>query len=1197
VNWTAAQVEAIEAEGPEVLCTAAAGSGKTAVLAARVVRRLLAGPGRLLVLTFTRSAAEEMRARIAQAARALGGDPTEPLDRVEATTLHGFCERTLRRHFAVLGLDPGFRILDEAEARALLEDALEEALAARYRGDGLSPEARLAFGDAVERYGGRRLDATVRRLVLELLGFARSLPDPDAWLARALGTIPPWDAARAEARRILEACLRRARAARALAPPAYRPTVAADEAVLEDLLARLAGPWDAWAEAVQAARLGALPRSGLRTEDDRAAAARVRTLRERNREALRALREGPFGRTGAHLEAEAVRVAEEVRPLLELVRDVAARYELAKRRAGALDFEDLEHGCLRVLAGEEGALVAGQVDEVVVDEAQDLSPIQDEILSRLAARGARLFAVGDVRQSIYAFRHAEPRRFRARAERARAAGGRVVALADNFRSRRPVVAAVNFLFRRLFAAPGSGLEDLADAPLVCAAAYPPRPDGGEGAPVGLTLVEAEAEDPEEPQALEREAEVVADRVAAWVGREWVWDGSSYRPARPGDVAVLLRAPGPTGRLYVEALTRRGLPCWSPDAARRAESVEGRTVVAWLRTLDNPRQDIPLAATLLGPLGGWTPEELARVRLAAPEATLFSAVRAAALGRGVGPDLRDRARAFLAQLARWRRLARREGVAAALADALDATGYVGYVRGLPGGAERLAHLTWCLEACREADALPDAGPARAAAYLEGEPGPGVAASAEAAGDRVRVLSIHASKGLEFPWVVVAGLGRRLRAPEAWDLVAHRDLGLGARAVDLDRRLRWPTLAHAAIAARRRAEARAEELRLLYVALTRAREGLCLVGTVAGLAERLGGWAEAAGWDEDPDLGEATCYLDWIVPALARHADVASALGAAAGIPARGAPDPGGSRWEVVCVGTGNGPRPAATAGAPPAAVSPPAEGLPPAEVLRRLEEEAAWRYPWEAVARTRAKRAVGELAHALDPEGAAPWGPEASPAPRRPRWFGPVAEPAPSEVGAAAHALLRHLDLTGPCDAAALAACRDGLVARGLVDPRAAARVDLDAVARLLAGPLGRQLRAHASLLHREVPFALRLPAHRVEPSLAAAADEWVLVQGVADAVLDLPEGLELVDYKTDAAGARHAARHVAQLRLYAEAMARAWGRPVRAAWLAFLATGEVVRVPVPLGADGPPVPGRRDASPDPGDGTVRSEPDGGRGAT
>jgi len=1258
-RWTDPQQQAIDARGGHVLCAAAAGAGKTAVLTERVVSRL-ADPqdpldvDQLLVVTFTRSAAAEMRRRIAGRLRERAPESARLqrqlwlLPQADIATIHGFCERTLRRHFAVAGLDPRFAMLDAEEGRLLRRECLENLLEARYRGDG---GLEAAFADMVARYGGRRLDEGLRPLVLRLHDFALSLEDPSGWI-RDQGEAArrtDFPTARQAALRTLRQAAARTRRAATLAerpdgPYAYADALEADADLLVGLSAAADGPWDAFAAALRGASFARLKQ--MNDDASRLIADRVKALRAKTKDEIAALAAGPFGRPAADHEAETAAVADHLQPLLHLVADLESAFTAAKRRLNALDFDDLEHRTLEVLRGPQGPAATARYREVLVDESQDLSPVQDGLLSALCAQAA-LFCVGDARQSIYGFRQAEPRRFLERAAAYADGGrGRRIGLPHNFRSRRGVIAGINLLFDRLFLARGSGLPLGEAGPLLYGADY-----GEDDPPLELHLLEGDLEQAEAP-VIQREAAAVADLVVGWLGGATVGSGSAARPAQPGDVAILLRAMRGVDAYYLEALRARGVAAWAPAGGGRAATPEGRTVLAWLSVLDNPQQDIPLAATLRGKFGGFDDTDLAEMRAAAPGGNLWRALRAC--GRRGPAGLRARAAAALVRLDAWRTAARRGGFGGLVGAALQETGYLAYVGGLPGGAERRRNLAWVHERCRAADRFAAMDLPRLIDFLErGESGETVAEAAAQAGDAVRIMSVHASKGLEFPLVVVAGLGRRFQFRDRQgDVLAHREAGLGAKAVDLDRRLRWPTLRHAAVAERLEADARAEELRVCYVALTRARERLALVGTVRGLAERAAEWCAVAGLDLD--LGDGACPLDWIGPVLAAHPDVAAPLAALADRPGGGdgdgddAPPPaealraggtapgdgggaaagapgtraqGGCRWVLTLhQGEGSNPATAAAEGAGPGAraeTSPsrdtagaaagrveqaadaadregdaagatvPALRQQAADAtLARLDAEAAWRYPWAAVAGLSAKVTVGELRDAgfgeeepggtlEEVERARGGGRRRSTADggallARPRLHpGP---PSPAEVGTATHLVLRHLDPAAGSDDAAVRRAVFDLLAREALEPAAGAAVDLAAIAAFLGGTLGQRLRAaHAAgALRREVPFALRLAATEVYGPAApadSAAQEWVLVQGVFDALLIEPHGLTLIDYKTDrvrgdAALEAAVARYRAQLALYARAAASAWQRPVREAWLAFLGPGREIRVPI-----------------------------------
>ncbi len=1178
-DWTEPQRAAIMDRGGHVVCLAAAGAGKTAVLTERVIGRL-ADPvdpldiDQLLVVTFTRLAAAEMRQRIASALRQNQSRSPRAARQVlllplaDISTLHSFCERTLRRHFDAAGCDPAFTVLSAGAAETIRMRTLEQLLAEEAPGgQNLLP--------LLERHG---TSGRLGHLVLRVHSFARGQADPTAWLDAATERtrLTEEPLARAGLRRSLQHCLHRCRQALRIAqlpggPGNYLPALESDQSLFEGLLRAVDAPWDTIAAALVQASFPAL---SCDTEADQRLAARVRQLRDASKDDIKSLRRGVYGRPAANLENEDRVVSAELSALVGLVREFDTRYHEAKRQENALDFDDLEHRLLAVLQaeGEAARSIRRRYREVLVDESQDLSPIQQELLSAIVGRDGEpfLFSVGDVRQSIYGFRHAAPERFVERAEGyGEEGGGRLLELPDNFRTRPRLVDGINAIFRPLFAAEGSDLPQGYAGPLQYRARYPELPNHEPEPLIELRLVEGEDLDPDPSRpddvaalrtALEREASVVADRVQSWLAEKTpVWDHSRkrYRSATYGDVAILLRATTGSAAAYLAALQARSIPCWAADLANRQETVETRTVIAWLQTLRNPLADIPLAATLRGPLGGFTDADLLRIRTTLPQGSLWDALTTTAT---TGPeDLRPVVATWLHNLEHWRTLIRRAPAAEVVEAVLQDSGYVHTTTTLPLGAERQKTLNWIVERCREADRTIHGDLQALCDFLtSSDAQEGIGEAARAVGDQVRILSVHSSKGLEFPLVVIAGLGRTFSFRSARDeVLAHRGLGLGALAADPVRRLRWPTLRHAIIAEQLRHEERAEELRIAYVAMTRAKERLCLVGRSKDLLQDAAGWLDQARTEGGvSDLGDGRRVLDWIVPVLATRAEVAGALDALVGtVPAVGVRDP----LFNVSLGPVQESLETDPAESKPLAADP--DTTVDEALWQRLSEEADWQYPYAHLAGRYAKTSVGELARHLTAAGleepAAVLGTEQQPPLPGPRRLNNVA-PSPAEVGSATHLLLSRIDLGGPVDSNAITRCLDRLITDQHITARVAQAVDVDSVARFLRSPLGERLHRNAGSVLREVPFLLRLPAVEVYPEIEADPHEWVLVQGTVDCLLVQSDHLILVDYKTDRAvgpSDRTVAQYREQVRLYARAMTAVWGRPVREAWIAFLQTG------------------------------------------
>lgn len=1405
VRWTPEQEQAIGARGTDVLVAAAAGSGKTAVLVERIIRRLTdprdpLDVDELLVVTFTEAAAAEMRDRIGRALQAaLAQDPENPrlqrqlalLGRAAISTLHSFCLSLIRQYFYRLGLDPAVSVMGEHEALLLRHEVLDELFARRFDEAEDGP-----FHALVDRYGGGRDDEKLRKLVLAIYDHMQALPWPEAWLEESLARfdvpadavledLPWWPPLSRRIRLELELAADALASARALAgrpggPAAYLDVLAAEEAAIRAAAAAAdTASYDELAAAVGAIDFRRLP--GTRKgEADEALKEAVGKLRERAKKAVRTVRERWFCRTaGAWLE-DLRAVAPHLRTLGDVVREFGEAFRAAKAAQSAVDFNDLERFALQLLrdpASVPGRLIPSDVArdlraryrEILVDEYQDINGVQDAILTLVARDGQEgppnRFMVGDVKQSIYRFRHADPGLFMEKYAAYRpwagapdpgVAGARIV-LGANFRSREGVVNAVNFIFRQIMTPQAGELAYDREAELVYRAGYPPLPGGdphgnaGELAeaetalepPVELHLIDTEAmageeagaragdggealaaeadlaagpgpgagadladgaadddDDADDPAAqaaaeladltaIEREARLIAARIRAMVDGTagqppvQVWDRGlkAYRPLRYRDIVILMRAT--TGRVntVVEVLSQAGIPAYGQMATGYFQATEVQVFLSLLQILDNPRQDIPLAAVLHSPIVGLSAADLARIRLAAPRGSFYDALVAAAqapgaarapeaaaaaevlpageaaaapgavsgdgalctVGQGDGAlrtagqgdgalhtgtaGLQAVLANFLESLDRWRTLARRRPLSQVVWQILQETRYLHYVSGMPGGAQREANLLALYERAREFDQFARQGLFRFLRFIERlqaeKSDMGTAPALGEGEDVVRIMSIHKSKGLEFPVVFVAGLGSKFSDQDLkGDLLLDRRLGFGPQLVDPETRVKYPTVAYHAVRETTRLANLAEELRVLYVALTRARERLVLVGSVDKLRARCARWSRGAGapgWAlPESLLLSAENYLDWIGPAVLRHRDgeplrelaADAARAGESGLNPSVAGDP--SRWAVTRWDQASLQRLLAeTAGdeAPPAldwarvgAAQPLDRPLdePLGDLLRA---RFGWRYPFEPVVRRFGKLSVTELKGYFDPDAESPAeqvvpsetalpSPAGSPhapaeaaqtaasaEPRgaraaaaeaassafagRPRFLQERRTLSPTERGTVMHVVLQHLDLTRPLDPTGVGQQLADMVARELLTPQQAAVVDVEAIADFFASPLGRRILEARDRVRREVAFTLAVPAGEVYSDLPpeVAAGDVVIVQGMIDLLLEEDDGFVLVDYKTDRREPEQAAlRYGTQIRLYRRAVEEILGRPVKEAYLHFLASRRSVPV-------------------------------------
>lgn len=981
--WTDDQWKAVATGGRNVLVAAAAGSGKTAVLVERIIRKISADTDvdRLLVATFTKAAAAEMKERIRIALeKALEREPDSEhlrrqlalMNRAAITTIHSFCLDAIRRYYPLIGLDPGFRIANETESELLRLDALDALFDEKYEdaGDGG------AFLRLADRFGGERGDEPLYRLVQQLYEFSRSHPWPEHWLRETAAAFrvtgvaelsaTPWAAAiRGDAARSLAGAADLLRQAKAVAelpdgPANYAGMLAEDLEVVERLRRAVdERPWGELPELFREAAFGKL--KAVRGDScDKALQEKAKELREQAKQIVLGMRDEWFGRPAEAFVRELAELAPLMEALAELVIEFGRRYETAKRERGLLDFGDLEHYCLRILRDpsstpEKTVPSAAaleyrrQFEEVLLDEYQDTNTVQEAIVELISREGAgNRFMVGDVKQSIYRFRLAEPNLFlqkykayRSDAEIGgetetpadppgteaqpdhdgtgapagagvsgaaapgaadREAPGLRIDLSRNFRSRPEVVNGVNDVFRAIMRESVAEMDYDRSAELVCGASYPQPPAGDDRFAVELSVIDrggvraavsadAGAADEDEAEEAARAAEAAEDALTAQLearhiarrireladGGFRVYDGrkGTDRPLAWRDVVILLRATRQWAPVMIEELQAAGIPAYAELSTGYFDATEVEVMLSLLRVIDNPYQDIPLAGALRSPIFGLTAEELARIRIPSRHSSYYEAVLRAAGDLLVAEDTRRKLSLFLDRLDRWRDEARQGSLAELLWNIYRETGYYDWVGGLPGGAQRQANLRALYDRARQYEATSFRGLFRFLRFIDRmrESGGDLGTARELGEqeDVVRIMSIHKSKGLEFPVVFVAGLGKPFNQQDVnGAFLMHKELGFGPRYVDPELRIAYPTLPYLAVRQRMRMEMLAEEMRVLYVAMTRPKEKMILVATADDAQRQLERWRTAADGGAIPDyrLAAARCYLDWLGPLAAQ-----------------------------------------------------------------------------------------------------------------------------------------------------------------------------------------------------------------------------------------------------------------------------------------------------------------------------------------
>ncbi len=1141
-NWTAEQRRAIETPG-SLIVSAAAGSGKTAVLTERIARHILEGasPDDLLVVTFTRAAAAEMKKRIGDRLSALAaqqqGDEAarlygaaEGIGRANISTIDGFCSHVLRRHFDIAGLDPAFRAGEEAENLALRQEALDELMERYY--------AQKGFSDLVDAFGE---EAEFSAQFLRLYEFIMAQPEPMEWLKEAIDkydiaedALPLCPAAEEYLKGLkvrLGAYMDILRSRRDEIAEDYPKTAA----ILDGDLTQLGGALlqkslRGYANQLSACAFATFSMRGA----EKSYSEYVKKPRDDMKKEVKkhiALSGKPIGRQAKLLAG--------IKPLLDMLYsftgDFIALYSEKKEQAGIIDYADMEHialGLLRLPAVAKE--YRDRFSFVFIDEYQDCSPLQNALFSALA-RPDNLFIVGDVKQSIYGFRMAEPTMFTERIDEFSRRDA-ALHLSANFRSSNEVIEGVNSIFTPIMTRETGGVDYDETARLVHGR-RDASPGGAElhvisrSAP--LDTGDAADENTEEQLlAAEAEALFAAGRIRELLCESFTDRKGNTRNYKYSDIVILHSSPKNVAEAWVRTLSREGIPVYAELTGGYFDAIEVQIFLNLLAIIDNPLQDIPLISVLRSPIGGFSTEELITLRADCREGLFYEALKA---GADRDTPLGHKAGGFLGRLKRWRAQGELYDITELIAMLLEDTGFENYVSALPGGQSRRANLEALI---KNAGIYSNSGHGIRGflRFMEkARSGDSLGAAQIASANVVRLISIHKSKGLEFPAVILGGLSVNFnKKSRSSVLVLDSSLGIGLKAArGSSREL---NLYHSAIAERIWRREISERMRLLYVAMTRASEKLIMLCSFRDVEKGLG----AGRIPVTPNTcAGAERFADWILPVL---------FSAPSGNPLReylGMPPLSGHKTILCAV------HPALRASALGAA-------LPREEYLaftRQAVEDGpgeytelfAWRYPYGADTVLPSKISVSQLIGNLPELGQYPDFMRDS-----------MAERAVSR-GTAAHKLMEHLPIAKHTFAS-VNACLKELTDRGTLTKKEAEGIYAANIVDFFSKGLGSRMLA-SPRVERELAFNHRVKANSV---FDADTDETLLLQGIIDCCFIEGGKWVLIDYKTDyvpkGRAKEVAMSHAKQLRLYKSALEELTGIPVKECWIHLLSTGESVLV-------------------------------------
>lgn len=1243
-KWTEEQWRAISEEGCNLLVAAAAGAGKTAVLVERIIRKITRADkpvdiDRLLVVTFTNAAAAEMRERIGSAlAKVLDEASREEkpdtrnlqrqlalLGKASITTIHSFCLDVIRNNFHTLDLDPAFRIADDTEAVLLKLEALEELIESKYEPENCTED----FLNLVECYGGSKDDKKLMDLVLTMYEFIQSHPWPEIWLQEAVeafNATEGMDFAETKWAEVLmqnislelegllsmlDSAVRTVEMSEGLFP--YKSILLEDRLKVESMLkaCRSATGWDSLYNEFSTLEFSRLPRCGK--DADLVAQEEVKGIRDDVKGKLNKLKKELINGSSQELADDMGQIYPVMKSLGSLVLEFSAKYQDKKRQKSLIDFNDLEHYCMKVLTdrNDRGETVPTQAaldlrerfEEIYIDEYQDSNLTQEVILgmaSREALGGPNIFMVGDVKQSIYRFRQAKPELF---IKKLRTYSGdsssryRKILLNKNFRSREDILKGVNYVFRQIMSEGLGDLEYTDDEALYAGAVYPECDESGDmsGGPVELHIIDSketeseavseldemtvEQEDGSEdrPDSVQCEARLVAKRIRELVGglgtgfQVFDKDTGKYRAARYSDIVILMRATRNWADVFAEELSLYGIPVYTDTGSGYFRTIEISTVLSLLQIIDNPLQDIPMLSVLRSPIAGFSTEELIDIRLFDREATFYDAMRKAAEAEG---EAGSKASAFIADLARWRERSLYLSTDELIWYLYNDIGYFSFVGAMPGGVKRQANLRLLFDKARQYEESSFKGLFNFISFVNKLKGSqGDMGSAKTLGEKddvVRIMSIHKSKGLEFPIVFVCGTGKGFNLTDTTkDILLHHDLGIGPDFIDHKRRIWYPSIFKQALKYKIRLESLSEEMRILYVAFTRAKEKLIITGTVkdpAGSGRRWMNGAETAEKVPEYAILRGKSFMDWICSALMRHPS--GLLTERLGI------EPPGfcgslddSRWDIRLWSREQ------ILGAPKTedsnddkligevALTSQESGVDSYEdIVKRLD----WRYPYAAYEKLPVKVTVTELKRYFDTEASEDQAVKASPGiRRRPRFLEETEEMTAAEKGSLMHFVLQHMDLAGDVSETGIRSQVESMAAAELLTEVQTRNVNVKKIAGLFRSQLGKRM-INAGMLYREVPFTMEVDCCEVFEGLGGCdrEGETVVLQGIIDCYFEEAGKLVLVDYKTDyvpqGGQEQLKEKYRTQIEYYTRALKQITGREIAGRYIYLFWNGEVL---------------------------------------
>ncbi len=1235
VEFTEDQKKVIETKDRNILVSAAAGSGKTQVLTQRILRTISDTENpvdidHMLVVTFTEAAAAEMKERISKAiSQKLVAEPGNAhlarqnvlIHRAFITTIDSFCKYVVDNHFGEIGIDPGMRILDGGEQELIMRQVIADMFEEYYtldEGDESARMKREGFLYCVEALSDYGDDTALKDLVLKIYGSSQSFPWPDEWLSTAVMDYKSSSMSDSawlrylldDAKMTLDGVVAYEMAAHKLA--CQEAELVTLESFLNNELEDMIGIADmpifddqlqVYTELSHRIREYAFKKldAGRGLSDEAKEQKEVaKKWRDAAKKSFQDLRDNYFSDSPAKIMEQMESAGHLLELIVELVLEFGRRFAEKKLDEGVMDFSDMEHFALNILVKRDSgksiptatALELSEwFHEIMTDEYQDSNSVQEEILDAISgeSRGVHnRFMVGDVKQGIYRFRKARPQIIldKMQTYTLDGADNRRIDLKQNFRSRSQVLDIVNDIFQVAMRPEVGGVTYDEAARLNLGASYYTVTDETDEL-YKPQLMLLELPDADSQAAREKQAEYIAGLVEQYVGKLLVSseekdenDRKLLRPARYSDIAILYRSVRKNASALTEAFARKQIPLYINTSGGYYASIEVAQVIDYLRALDNPRQDIPLFTAMVSPMGGFSDSQIAMVRAKCSEGCLWEVINKYANQDDGDEKLKEQLQKFIARVNEYRALITIESVQHIIGRIYDDSGYLNYVEAMPDGVSRRANAELLLQ---KAGSFEENGGGSIFSFIKyiehlkivnkDEEETGIV---DANADVVRVFTIHGSKGLEYPICIVADVCAQInKRDSSAKFMIDMDLGVAIKHIDPRARLKSDTLLRQVIARKNDVDTNGEELRLLYVAMTRAQEKLVLVGTTKDAQADIEYWKRM--WDFFPqgvpsaDIADAGSYMDFIMMGLESRSEDITVITCE---------DMQDMEIDSVVEATQRQMD----------VITPSPDMLGQSELVDILLEQFDMKYASPQLSGLKTKWSVSEL-KAMDYEAAieketrlaqldsqaepdSEWGLDldvqrddashGEPKSYIPSFARKEGENGPvgTDYGTAHHRIMELLDLSRAQSVDDIKNQVTDFAGNGLIPDSYNDIISYSKILGFVTSDLGqRMMKAQkAGLLHVEQQFFLGVPADLVTPELNV--DETVLIQGIIDAFWEEEDGIVILDYKTDRVSKVEELldRYATQMRYYARAVAAGMARPVKEALFYSFKLGETVAV-------------------------------------